>query len=364
MADNELPPAASPVGGGPPARWRRRALLLLALVLFLGFMWLTTEPPRRPPAPKPNSGTEEPGQIGRPFEPVPPPPEPARPALPAKPAIPATALPIAPPYRPAPLMAFGGPAETMQPGPAMAGPGRREDGAGPFPPAVEPAAAAVLQADPLAARLRADDQPVAVATRLPDRNLVLTEGTPIPCLPDAPITSDIEGAFRCKVPAAVYATSGAVALLDPGTWIVGRVGAGLRRGQRRLFAVMTRIETPQGCVVRLRAPVADALGQAGLDGDIDTHFFERFSAYLGMAFLDTALQAAVLAASNAGGRNNGFQFYQFQQAGREGGQALFADQAAIPSTLSRGQAMPIVVRLTQDIDMRACFRLRAREAGR
>ena len=128
----------------------------------------------------------------------------------------------------------------------------------------------------------------------------------------------------------------------------------------------TRVETPQGCLVRIRAPAADALGQAGLDGEIDTHFFQRFGAYIGMAFLDSGMQAAVLAASNAGGRGNngGVSFYQFQNAGRQGGQSLFAEDAAIPPTLRRNQAEPIVVRLTPDVDMRPCFRLRLREGGR
>ncbi len=215
------------------------------------------------------------------------------------------------------------------------------------------------ETDALTARLRTEDQPTAVATRLPDRNLFLTEGTPIACIPDAPITSDVEGAFRCKVPEAVYSTSGAVPLLDARTWISGRVGAGLRRGQRRLFAVMTRVETPQGCLIRIRAPAADAVGQAGLDGEINSHFFQRFGAYIGMAFLESGMQAAVLAASSGISRG-GIQFNQFQQAGRQGGQSLFAEDAAIPPTLYRNQAQPIVVRLTQDIDMRPCFRLRAR----
>jgi len=75
--------------------------------------------------------------------------------------------------------------------------------------------------------------------------------------------------------------------------------------------------------------------------------------------------AAVLAASNAAaGNRGGINFYQFQNAGRVGGQALFGEDAAIPPTLYRNQAEPVVVRLTQDIDMRPCFRLRLREDGR
>ena len=71
-----------------------------------------------------------------------------------------------------------------------------------------------------------------------------------------------------------------------------------------------------------------------------------------------------LAASNAVGRNSGVSFYQFQNAGRQGGRDIFAEDAAVPSTMYRNQAEPIVVRLTQDVDMRPCYRLRMREAAR
>lgn len=320
-----------------------------------GIVFFTSGPPREPGREfKPAEGA--PGQIGEDFKPWAPP-QPQRTAA-------ATPLPepskVAPfvvgsaSYRPAPLMAFGD-ARGGQAGGAVGARAGGDDLEGRHGTQASPAAGG----DALAGRLQAEDQATAVATRLPDRNLFLTEGTPIACIPDAPITSDVEGAFRCKVPEAVYSTSGAVALLDPGTWIVGRVGAGLRRGQRRLFAVMTRMETPQGCLVRIRAPAADALGQAGLEGEIDTKFFQRFGAYIGMAFLDAGMQAAVLAASNIGS-GGGIRFNQFQSAGRQGGQSLFADDAAIPPTLYRNQAEPIVVRLTQDVDMRPCFRLRVR----
>lgn len=346
MSDSPSHTAPSPISA--PRSRRTRYLAYGAGIAALGGMiWLTATPPQDPREQTKPTAPETPGLVGAPFDPLRPKAEKASLPMPqaAVPAVPMPEVaPVSRAYRPAPLMAFGGPG----------------GGAGADAPARTAAAGDAPEggADPLAVRLRAEDQPTAVATRLPDRNLFLTEGTPVACIPDSPITSDVEGAFRCKVPAPVYSTSGAVPLLDAGTWITGRVGSGLRRGQRRLFAVMTRIETPQGCLVRIRAPAADALGQAGLDGEIDTHFFQRFGAYLGAAFLEAGMQAAVLAASNAGGR--GVNFYQFQNAGRQGGQSLFAEDAAIPPTLYRNQAEPIVVRLTQDIDMRTCFRLRSR----
>ncbi len=220
--------------------------------------------------------------------------------------------------------------------------------------------------DALSDRLQAgDDMETSVATMLPDRNLFITMGTPMACTPEQPINTDQPGPFRCKVSAPVYATSGAVPLLDPGTWFFGQVRESLQRGRRRAFAVMTRIETPQGCLVRLRAPVADQLGEAGLDGEVDNHFWERFRGLAAVAFLDAASQAAATAASNALASRNGnsVSFNQFGGIGGQAGQG-FSDDTNIPPTLRRNQARPILVMAMQDLDMRPCFRLRTREAGR
>lgn len=347
-------------GGGKPglSRWAVSGLTALGILSIIGIIYFTsgTPLPQRNTAPK-DEGTA--GEVGRNFEPE-------------VPKLQRTATETRPmpseqrsggvmlgqnvaTFQPAPLMAF---ADTRQPTDPAAAQARRDD------PDDRSSGrhSAASDSDPLTSRLRVEDQAIARAVPGPDRNLTLAEGTPIPCLPDSPITSDVEGTFRCKVHGEVMSESGAVALLDDGAWIIGRVGQGLRRGQRRLFVVFTKIQFP-GCRISIRSPGADLMGQAGLDGEINNHFFQRFGAYLGMAFLDTAMQAAVLAASNASGGNRGVQFNQFQNSGRQGGQALFQEDAAIPPTLDRLQAQPVVVRLTQDIDMSGCFRLRPRGNG-
>jgi type IV secretion system protein VirB10 len=184
----------------------------------------------------------------------------------------------------------------------------------------------------------------------------------MPCITEQPIRTDVPGPFRCKVPTPVYSTSGAVPLLDPGTWIVGRVSDPLQRGMERAFAVVTRLETPQGCLVKLRAPVGDQIGTSGIDGEVDTHFWERFRGFAMIALLDAAGQAAALGAARAisgGSDGNQLNFYQLQGAGRQLGQGSFGDDVNIPNTLSTRQARNLVVVAMQDIDMRRCFTLRA-----
>lgn len=215
--------------------------------------------------------------------------------------------------------------------------------------------------DRMTGQLRAgDDFGTATAYRLPDNDLFITMGTPMSCDREGEINTDQIGPFRCKVQEPVYCKSGSVPCLRSGTWMVG-VPLPLQRGQRRAFATIRRIETPDGCVVNLRAPVAGPMGEAGMDGDYTTHFWERFRGYALVAGLDALSQGAVLAASRAitGGNRGGggFSLYQFQNMGRQLGQGGLADDANIPPTFTSPPARRIVVMAMQDIDFRACWRL-------
>ncbi|WP_424138827.1 TrbI/VirB10 family protein [Roseomonas chloroacetimidivorans] len=381
---DEGAPTLSPVAGRTPLSGRMKAAVgVLGLGSAAGIFWLVSQG-MQPREVVENGGrslnAERVGEVGERWSPIPR--EAPLPPPPQSPVVPvAAAAPIVPP--PPPPSTFGsisGPFTPRAMAPARVAIAAFEAPAAPVPaastvplaggpdvmPGVTAQPVAAQPRDALAGRLSAgEDMDTAVAAMLPDRNLFITMGTPMSCTPEQPINTDIPGPFRCKVTAPVYSTSGAVPLLDAGTWFVGQVRESMQRGNRRAFAVMTRIETPQGCLVRLRAPVADQLGEAGLDGEVDTHFWERFRGLAAVAFLDAASQAAATAASNALASRNGnsVSFNTFGGIGGRAGQGFAAD-TDIPPTLRRNQARPILVMAMQDLDMRGCFQLRTREAGR
>jgi type IV secretion system protein VirB10 len=110
----------------------------------------------------------------------------------------------------------------------------------------------------------------------------------------------------------------------------------------------------------LNSPGADVMGQAGLDGEVDSHFFERFRGAMLLAFLDTGLQAAATVASNALNDGSGVTFNQFQSGGqRVTSQALESD-INIPSTLRRHQAEPMTVFVARNLDFSDVYRLVSR----
>jgi type IV secretion system protein VirB10 len=210
---------------------------------------------------------------------------------------------------------------------------------------------------PLGQKLRATVMEGSKAAVLAHADFAITMGTPIPCLPDSPMNSEMPGIVSCHIPVDVRGTTGRVVLLDRGSKLVGQIQGGLTQGQDRLFVNWVRAETPNPnhVIITLNSPGADVIGEPGLDGDINTHFWKRFGGAIMLSFIDTAFQAAVLAAS----RHNGqFQFNQFQSNGQDAATVALQNSINIPPTLHRDQALPLVVFTARDLDFSDVYRLR------
>ena len=120
----------------------------------------------------------------------------------------------------------------------------------------------------------------ARARRLGNRNFIVAMGTSIPCVLEAALASDQPGFTSCVINRDILSDNGRVVLMEKGTQVVGEYRGGLQRGQKRLFVLWTRAKTPEGVIVQLASPATDAIGRAGFDGYVDTHFWERFGAAL------------------------------------------------------------------------------------
>jgi type IV secretion system protein VirB10 len=200
----------------------------------------------------------------------------------------------------------------------------------------------------------------ARATVLRHPELTVPVGTRIPCIPEMPIDSTVAGFFSCITPVDVRGSTGTVVLMERGTRIVGEVRSGLSRGSRRLFVVMTQALTPGGVQMELNSPGADVMGQAGLDGEVDSHFFERFRGAMLLAFLDTGLQAAATVASNSLNNSNGVTFNQFQSGGQRATSQALESDINIPTTLRRNQGEPMTVFVARNLDFSDVYRLVSR----
>ena len=133
----------------------------------------------------------------------------------------------------------------------------------------------------------------AQAVKLANQDYLLTQGTFITGITETMVNSDLPGMVRAIVDKAVYGRTGKIVVVPKGSRLIGRYRSGVAVGQSRVYIVWTRLERPDGVVINLGSPGADRIGQAGMKGDVDTHFFERFGASTLFSALGPALSAVL-----------------------------------------------------------------------
>jgi type IV secretion system protein VirB10 len=219
-------------------------------------------------------------------------------------------------------------------------------------------AGVAAQADAPAAAPTSLDQlrrvsPIALtrAGRLPDRNLLLTAGTSLPCVLQTAMDSATPGYVSCVLPGDVWSDNGAVVLMERGSRVLGEYRGGLEPGRGRLFVLWTRAVTPGGVAVSLASPAADALGRAGFDGSVDTHFWDRFGGALLLSIVDDGVQAAV---------GEGRDVQTTARLPSDAAAVALQNSVGIPPTLRKAQGAEVSIFVAQDLDFSGVYRLRAR----
>lgn len=258
----------------------------------------------------------------------------------------------------APILAFSG--GTSPAGRALNGlPGLLPAMTGADAPAAAPTP--VADNSPLAQKLKPTVLSGATASVIKNPDMVVTEGTLIPCILQTAIDTQLAGFVTCVVPIDVRGTSGNVVLMDRGTRIVGQIQAGLVQGQERVFVLWTRAETPKHVVISLNAPGADELGRAGLPGAVDNHWWQRFGGALMLTLVQGSLNAGTALASNSGGGSNeaalGF-VYGAQSSGQQVANTALENTINIPPTLRKNQGDTVSVFVAQDLDFGSVYGLR------
>lgn len=296
----------------------------------------------------------------------------APPSAPAKPAaqiLPApadtqTGLPGASPRASpasAPIMAFSGSSVPAPIQPVAA--------SGTQPGATAAAVVPMPDNSPLAARLKPTVLDGERASVLQNPDMVITEGTMIPCTLQTAIDSQLPGLVTCVVPIDIRGSTGNVVLLDRGTKIVGQMETGLLQGQNRVFVDWTRAETPDHVIVTLDSPGSDELGRAGLPGAVNNHFWDRFSGALMLTLVQGGLQAGTLAAAGHGNGNSTSQqaalgfVYAAQSNGQSVANTALANSINIPPTLTKNQGDTVSLIVAHDLDFSSVYRLRLDNVG-
>lgn len=354
-ADRTISPIAGRLGG-PRSRWITLAALAAGCGAFLFATWNQGDHP-------PRGAPDEPARQFVPFEPArraAEPPllsdrdlDPTAPSLTNEPIIPAIdgAASASPePHGPSPEAQRRALAESAQRAPVLAY-SRSGGGARPIPEE-GPAAAPMSAGEPSSLdRLRQVSLiGQAQAGRLSNRRFLITAGSSLPCVLQTAMDSATPGFVGCVIPNDIYSNDGSVVLMERGTRVLGEYRSSLQRGRGRLFVLWTRAVTPEGVAVTLASPAADALGRAGFDGRIDSHFWERFGGALVLSIVDGATSAVV----DAGAEQSAVR------APSDAASVALQDSVGIPPTLRKDQGSEVSIFVAQDLDFASVYRLRAR----
>ena len=168
----------------------------------------------------------------------------------------------------------------------------------------------------------------------------IAEGKMLAATLETALSSDLPGKLRAVVTSDVWSEDGSRKLILKGSRLIGDYRSGLVRGQTRVFVIWTRLLEPDGTDVAIGSPGTDDLGRAGLTGDIDQHFVERF----GAAFLLPLIGSATTASQGG----NTFVINTSQGFGQVAQDSL-QDSINIPPTIYVDQGSPVQVFVARDL---------------
>jgi len=168
--------------------------------------------------------------------------------------------------------------------------------AGPNTPRDADGAPALL-AGGIPARGMIGDNSAARSTRLADPAGTVVQGTLIPAVLETAIDTDVPGFVRAVVSQDVRSFDGSRVLIPRSSRLIGEYKAVTQAGQKRAYLMWTRLVRPDGVSIALASPAADFSGQAGIGGQVNSHFFSRFGSAILLSILGGASTLATGGAS-------------------------------------------------------------------
>ncbi|WP_316546306.1 VirB10/TraB/TrbI family type IV secretion system protein [Klebsiella oxytoca] len=204
----------------------------------------------------------------------------------------------------------------------------------------------------------------AAVRRIPyNPDLYVPENTAIPCSLDYRFVSDRAGKIRCTIAEDIWSASGNTKLIEKGSTATGvyQTGAetGMTQGQGRAFLIITKLRTRQPPYLDI--PLIDTravgeLGEAGVDGWIDTHFRERFGGALLVGMIP---DIGAWASNSAGQKDRNTDYTEnSRQAMADMARTTLENSINIPPTLYKNQGEIINLITGQDIDFSGIYTLR------
>jgi type IV secretion system protein VirB10 len=136
--------------------------------------------------------------------------------------------------------------------------------------------------------LTTSNSSAARSTRMAEPANTVAQGTLIPAVLETAIDSDLPGYVRAVVSQDIRSFDGSRVLVPRSSRLIGEYKSGLTAGQRRAYLLWTRLIRPDGVSVALASPAVGFSGQSGVEGKVNTHFFQRFGSAILLSVLGGA----------------------------------------------------------------------------
>jgi type IV secretion system protein VirB10 len=160
------------------------------------------------------------------------------------------------------------------------------------------------------------------------------------------INSDMPGMARAVVSKDIYSDTGKFILLPRGTRLIGMYNSNVAVGQTRVMVVWTRAITPQHLDIALGSPGTDSLGQSGMTGTVDNHFWQTFGS---SALLSVLGAAASTNSTSSSGAANAYQT-AVTQGMTNASSSMLQNRINIKPTIRIEQGTRIEVFVVRDLD--------------
>ena len=202
----------------------------------------------------------------------------------------------------------------------------------------------------LGGMLQGTSTPATQATLLMGQDYLLPKGSIVNAVLDTRINSSVAGMTKCTVTHNIYSANGATVLIPKGSIVTGEYQSSVMQGQARLFVLWERLRTPSGVVVNLASPSTGTLGQSGIGGAIETHFWKRFGGAIMLSFVnDFGNYLSNLKSAST--------FSSTQQAAQSLATESLRNTINIPPTIIVPQGSRIAIFVARDVSFSGVYKL-------
>ena len=208
-------------------------------------------------------------------------------------------------------------------------------------------------------RLRGGEPARVQASMLENPSLTVPQGTSIVCGTTSELDTTVPGMVTCQVSHDVYSADGNVRLIDKGAQVTGLVDSGIQHGEARVFVAWHRLRNPDHVTIQLDSPGASALGGAGVPGQVDTKFWDRFGNALVVSVLGDASEALMSHLADDVSRNaqTTVNLDNTSDTVESLAQEALRANLDIPPTLYTPHGTPVVIHVAHDLDFSDVYSL-------